>query len=725
MLRVLLVSVRLHDGRFHGVGDWPPSPARLFQALVAGVGISGPLGESELCALRWLERLTHPVIASPYMMTGQQFVNYMPNNDLDAKQGDHRRIREIPASKHIEPRLFDARVPFLYGWMFETNESSQRQANTICAMTERLYQFGRGWDMAWAWAEDTTDCDLERRLLDYPGDVHWPSTDGAGEHLLCPAPGTLDSLMRRYEANLKRFQTGLGHSTTFSQQPKARFKQCAYGSPPARQVYELREHSPRASFVAWPLDRTVDLVEVLRDQAKRRLQGALPNKSKVIERILVGRKTNVDDAVSTNLQVRLVPLPSIGHPNADCNIRRVLVEVPVGCPLRFDDVSWAFTGQEITHPIYDKSLDVTPAEASDMLGYYGVDQGSHIWRSVTPIALPEHVARRRTKSPRAIKLTKSGAERLKDHKRVAAVVLSALWQTHVRSHPVTIRVQREPFEANGRRAETFASGTCFDKGCLWHAEICFSKPVSGPLVIGDGSSLGLGLMTPVRRHQGIYVFAIRGNLPNTVDASEMARALRRAVMARVQQIVGANSDLPAFFTGHDSNGAIARSETQPHLTFIFDPMQMRFLIVAPHIIYNRQPAHKEWQYLETLDAAMTNFCDLKAGSAGRMFLIMSSVDMDSDRLFARSHSWVSVTPYQVTRHKKGVGVSEALASDVRMGCIRLGFPIPQVTLLEARGVSKVGIVAKVKLEFSIAVKGPVTLGRNRHLGGGLFEAIPA
>ena len=725
MPRVLLVSIRLHDGRFYGVGDWPPSPARLFQALIAGVGISGPLGESEMHALRWLERLKHPVIASPHMMTGQQFVNYMPDNDLDAKQGDQRRIGEILMSKHIKPRLFDAQVPFLYGWMFEANRSSQRQANIICTMTERLYQFGRGWDMAWAWAEDTTDCDLERRLLDYPGDVHWPSAAGSGGNLPCPTSGTLDSLMRRYAANLKQFQTGPERSTAFSQRPKAKFKQCAYGSPPVRQVYDLREHSPRAPFVAWPLNSTVSLVEALRDQAKHRLQDALPAMSKTIERILGGRKENTDCAGPTNLQVRLVPLPSTGHPDADRDIRRVLVEVPAGCPLPSADVIWAFTGQEINHPVYDKSLDVTPAEASDMLNHYGVDQGSHIWRSVTPVALPERATRRYAKSPRDVRLEKSGTERLQVHNLVASAVFSALWQAHVRSHPVTIRVQREPFEANGRRAETFASGTCFDKRRLWHVEICFSKPVSGPLVIGDGHSLGLGLMAPVRRLQGIYVFAIGGDLPNTVDANEMARALRRAVIARVQQTVGINIILPAFFTGHDSNGAIARSETQPHLTFIFDPVQMRFLIVAPHIVHHRQPTYKEQQHLETLSVAMAGFCNLKAGSAGRMLLIAVSIDTDLDLLFVRSRSWTSVTPYQVTRHKKGVGVSEALASDIRTECMRLGFPIPQVTLLEARGVSKVGLVAKVKLEFSIAVKGPVTLGRSRHLGGGLFEALLA
>ena len=63
---------------------------------------------------------------------------------------------------------------------------------------------------------------------------------------------------------------------------------------------------------------------------------------------------------------------------------------------------------------------------------------------------------------------------------------------------VTIRVQREPFEANGERVETFSPGTRFSKERLWHVEVVFQEPVSGPLVIGDGRYTGLGILAPVR-----------------------------------------------------------------------------------------------------------------------------------------------------------------------------------------------------------------------------------
>lgn len=76
-------------------------------------------------------------------------------------------------------------------------------------------------------------------------------------------------------------------------------------------------------------------------------------------------------------------------------------------------------------------------------------------------------------------------------------MVQALRHAGVRERVETIQVQREPFESNGERVEAFAPGTRFSHGRLWHVEIAFAEPVSGPLAIGDGRFLGLGVMAPV------------------------------------------------------------------------------------------------------------------------------------------------------------------------------------------------------------------------------------
>ena len=124
--------------------------------------------------------------------------------------------------------------------------------------------------------------------------------------------------------------------------------------------------------------------------------------------------------------------------------------------------------------------------------------------------------------------------------------------------------------------------------------------------------------------------------------------------------------------------------------------------------------------MEILDIAMTEFRELRAGSAGRLMLTKASIDLGADRLFAPTRTWESVTPYQVTRHTKQVGATEALAADLRAECRRRGLPEPLVTPCELRGVSGVGLVGGAVLAFKVAVGGPIVLGRSRHLGGGLF-----
>jgi CRISPR-associated protein Csb2 len=81
-----------------------------------------------------------------------------------------------------------------------------------------------------------------------------------------------------------------------------------------------------------------------------------------------------------------------------------------------------------------------------------------------------------------------------------------------------IRVQREPFESNGERIEVFAEGTRFSKHRLWHVEIEFSDEILGPLLIGDGRFLGLGLMAPVPGRAAVQ--AEVGLDTDTVPAAE-------------------------------------------------------------------------------------------------------------------------------------------------------------------------------------------------------------
>lgn len=192
-------------------------------------------------------------------------------------------------------------------------------------------------------------------------------------------------------------------------------------------------------------------------------------------------------------------------------------------------------------------------------------------------------------------------------------------------------------------------------------------------------------------------------------------------MARVQNVIGSRAILPSFVTGHEPGGAPTRSGHR-HLTFLFDPISRRLLVVSPHVIDRRSSSREEVGHLEHLDQALHDLRELRAGASGLLTLERHQVEIGSDSLFAASTVWESATPYQVTRHVKGVGAAAALAANLRTECLEAGLPEPEVTPMASWGVSGSGLSGNARLTFKVAVDGPITLGRSRHLGGGLFVA---
>lgn len=719
MTRYLTIHVRAHEGRYHGDGDDPPSPFRFFQALVAGAGISGPLDDDTRSALTWLEGLPDaPIIAAPRTTRGQSLSMFMPNNDLDAKGGDARRIGAIRlATKVWRPRLFDARVPWVYAWPFA--EADEPSAAAVCALSEKVYQLGRGVDMAWAWGELLDEPRLEAWLAEYDGVVRRPSV-GDGLLLACPHAGSLDSLERRYQARRFRHEGG---RRVFVQPPKPSYRQLSYESPPARHVFELRSTTDSEHRVAWPLSAASSLVVAAREAARARLNAAMPNRTDEIERHLVGRKRDASHAAPAESRVRIIPIPSIGMHYADRAIRRLLIEVPAACPLRSEDVRWAFSGAELFDPETGETKDLllSASNDDDMLRHYGVGASARVFRSVTPMALPNEAKRRRIEPTRTVAEAKPGLERIIEIAGARGAVLHALRHAGIRAPVESIRLQREPFDAAGARVESFAEGTRFEKERLWHVEIAFGARVEGPVLLGDGRFLGLGLMAPVSAIVlGVHAFSIVDGLDGESRAGDLARALRRAVMARV----GEREKLAPFFSGHEEDGGPLRRSHSAHLAFAFDPTSQLLLVIAPHLVERRSPTKHEHEHLRSLDAALEGFRELRAGDAGCLTLLPCEINEDRhDSIVGRSRIWESATPYVATRHTKGGGAVEALAIDLRTECRRHGLTEPRIESLNVHGVSGIGLVGDVRLTFEQSVSGPLLLGRTRHLGGGLFRPV--
>ena len=717
----LLIAVRFLDGRYHGQEDrferadgWPPSPGRLFQALVAGAARGANLQHEDVRALKWLEGLDPPRIAAPPARRGRAVRLFVPNNDLDAVGGDPARVSEIRVPKSWRPCYFDADDPVLYLWDFEAGST---EAKRICDVATRLCQLGKGIDMAWANGRVLDRDAAEVLLASHPGAVRTPA--GAGE-TAAPHPGTLDSLVDRHRRKRERLRTvsaGRGKSRQlFTQPPKASFRRVGYDTPPRRLHFELR--GLEGGFAPRPLAAAAPLLTGLRDAAVRRLRDSLPAKATAFERLVIGRGAGARDVTR---RVRLVPIPSIGAQHTDPSIRRIMAEIPANCPVRVDDLKWAFTG---LHPHDPETGEVWPGSTVSTDDARMADRFAEravVFRSMTPVALSDALRRRIGSAG-----DKTAKERDQEERRAAGAVVQALRHAGIRTRPTDIRVQREPFQRRGVRAELFAAGSRFSKHALWHVELRFGEPIRGPMIIGDGRFCGLGLMEPVTHYDAVLVFELdtRSRMAPE-DRPALLRHFRRALMALAREDDGRVGRL---FSGHESDG---RRDSAGHHAHVFlaadgateDDSITRLIVAAPWAVDRRaRPRSGEGRRFADVARRLT---ELNAGRLGRFENLVARPVCDDDPLLGPATTWVSSTPYLATcNFRKREDPGSTIEMDVRAECRRRGLPAPlEVGVLDVDAGPRGGRpAARLRLRFAVAVRGPLLLGRDSHAGGGMFHA---
>jgi len=719
----LLIQVRFHEGRYHGQEDrfngengWPPSPARLFQALVAGAAQGGELRAEDERALKWLECLGPPTISAPAVRRGRSVKFYVPNNDLDAKGGDPTKSSDIRILKCWRPCFFDHREPVFYVWNFE---SGDERAERVCAIAEHLCQLGRGIDMAWATGEILKREEVDARLGSHGGAKYLPLSIGK---TAIPASGTLDSLVKRHQAKRHRLKTvrvGKKSHQQFVQPPKASFSQTGYDTPPRYLHFKLRR--PSGAFAARPLRSVALLISGLRDAAANRLRKALPEKAALFERLIIGRNAGTADLAQ---RIRLIPIPSIGAPHTDPSIRRIMIEIPPDCPIRQDDLKWAFAGLQPCDPntgeVWPGNLESN--DHSQMANRFA--RSANVFRSITPVVLPS-AQRRRIKTDDH----KAAHERSWEEHRAADAVVQALRHAGCQSRPSDILVQREPLQKRGVRAEFFANGSRFAKHALWHVEIRFPNSVSGPLVIGDGRFCGLGLMEPVLSCTDVFAINLDSRHQISVgDYPLLVRALRRALMSLARDRAGYVSRL---FSGHEPDGRPDNRGYHAHVFLAADDQigrdgSITRLIVASPWSADRRSKRLQSEQQHLFEDAARSIKELRAGRLGVFRDLTVEPLPEGDPLIGPARDWISKTPYVASRNLKKSDDSVRLVhADFVTECIRRGLPKPaEIQVSDVTSGPRGGRPsANLKLRFATVVRGPLLLGRDSHSGGGLFVVL--
>jgi CRISPR-associated protein Csb2 len=720
----LVFTIRYAEGRYHGAGDWPPAPGRLFQALVAGSARGSELPDAAQAALRWLEAQAPPIIAAPRTVMGQTYTNYVPNNDLDrelTKRKHGGRLEKataaIRAGKQIAPRLFNADHPLLYIWSMAAEDDTPAQA--AVSLAPGLFQLGRGGDMAWAAAKVVDDDAASDMLQVYPGVVYRPGPS-AGSAFACPTAGTLDSLIARFAANRRRF-TRAEKTTVFTQPPKALMRPIAYDSAPWRALYDVR--TPDGSFYPLPETGAVAFVRTVRDQIAQRLRLGIDPDSPIgrdIDRFVIGKDATARD---TAARLRLIPLPSIGHDHATRSIRRLAVELPAACHIPVSEIARALSGvcsaNQNGEIIVDAKGEVVwelKLSGDNAMLDHHYTPASSLWRSVTPLALP--AARRRIDPTRSREEAKGPTERCAEELAARRAVFDALRHASAPARPVEIKVQREPFHPRGDRAEAFAADR-FAKERLWHVELRFAEPVAGPLLLADGRFMGLGLMAPERASAAGVAFRIIDGLAPGAEPLNVARALRRAMMARVRQHLRLRPGgvIPKWFTGHGDDGGPSQDLDHGHV-YVWADLENKLIgVFAPHLVHNRAATWEATQNSSVLEAALSGLDTLRAGASGLLIVMREHVEPPSSTV------WQTCTPYVVRRHVAAESASAALAQDCRAALREMGRPSARIDVLSVMSAPRLPLSGMLRLTFATAQTGPVLLGRTAHQGGGLFTAV--
>lgn len=448
---------------YHGE-EWPPSPGRLFRALLAGAVRPGGAGSRGVAALRRLETLSPPVIHAPAAERLNAVRSSVPNNDGDGVAHEYAADRHVQARKRISSlRTLRTRTgwrvgnPVEYHWTFAEPDPDPEAFEDLAA---GLTLLGQGADLAIA------EIRWRDRLPSAPG-YRW-TPDPMGEaYLPVPGPGEVDRLQQAYRAGRDRIGAG---TVRGAREPPTALS--PYLDPLAPPLLRAQAFSLRAiDDGPWSLPGTelVRLAAMVRHAVHQATQRAGIDATAITELMGHGGEG----------RIAILPLPNAGHRWADGRVRRALVVAgPSVAPHHWDALQLRLSQAELTaEGATDPSailLPVVDPQDDAVLQRYLAPATT--WTAATPVILPGFDSRRGKPRPART------ARRLLQHAGIPPESVRAI---HMHPDP---RVH-----GLAGRGQFFVPRH-LQKYPRAYVTIEFHRPVPGPIILGAGSGWGLGLL---------------------------------------------------------------------------------------------------------------------------------------------------------------------------------------------------------------------------------------
>lgn len=541
MNQFLCVTVRFLQPFSHGRGEdaepeWPPSPLRLFQALVAAS--AARWNERQRIdyaqpALRWLAELGAPVVvAAEGTPAPTKYRLYVPDNVADkvAKSwsggNSAASIADYRTEKDVRPVHLNGEAVH---YLFPVADPSACQSHfeTLRTAARSVTHLGWGVDMVAGNAELLSD-EQAAKLV---GELWQPTADGSGTRLRVPTAGTLQALMTKHEAFLNRLSgdgfrpvppltafdvVGYRRDTDSAPRPVVAFEL-------HKTVAELAELPASASKYR-PFDpvRTPDFARkhggehhpcgavVVAGLVRHAAAAACREQQWPEERInsfVLGHGDQKDGQATTDDRLQFLPLPSITPLKVE-SIRRVLIAGPPGGNL--DTFQRLLNGRELfaegrSEPV--AMLSIASRADGPVREYL---RASCVWSTVTPVVLPGYDdpsgVRKRLSARTAAHAYASGESKNEAVERLNAEVRKLLLRAFghagvpsgllsaelLASGAAGLEWREVGFRAGVGRSREYRLGsqTGYPR---YHVRVRFAQSISGPLCVGNGRYRGLGL----------------------------------------------------------------------------------------------------------------------------------------------------------------------------------------------------------------------------------------
>lgn len=445
--------------------EWPPHPQRLFSALVATHADLGAGPKTE-AALRWLESLPAPEIRAEEHPAHRMVVSHwVPVND-EAIRVEKGRIdyRHVIERRNRQERLFPAVVPsdptVVFQWREAGDVELHREA--LRSIVENLSYLGHS-------ASPVRAC--LRAHLAVPTLTPVAETSNNTDRVLrVPGRGRFDRLqsVHRQRIEDESIQLPLGRTQAY-----ASVRSLPTSLFASRALVLAFDRGPRLA-----LDSTLPLMQHLRAAVLARLgDGA--------HELLSGH--DASGRVTQAPHLAFLPLGNVNHQHADGFVKGAALVLPRAVdPAVERDLQRALSGEWALHlgPLGSLSTRLVEHQTEEInaLRFLAYAQTSQCWASVTPAVLDRHPKK---KGPTAEQIVAASCSKVglpvPSEVRVAPV-------SAVRGAPTASR-----FHGNAKQVAN---------RIRQHVWLRFDQQVRGPVLLGAGRFMGLGLCLPVSSRDG-------------------------------------------------------------------------------------------------------------------------------------------------------------------------------------------------------------------------------